>query len=98
MLGRWRMFRPDLRPSNDGPPGYRAVSIGWLASGHEFQRGKVSDKSLMRLKEAASHRWRQTRGYHFCELCPVPPTGRKEPAITKVDSDQVTRGSAELCI
>lgn len=92
------MFRNDLSPCDYGPPGDRALNVGWLDAEHEFTRGRVSELVLSRLKEFVSSGYRRTRGYHLCELCPAPSSGRKEPALTSTTLGEVRLGSAELCV
>jgi hypothetical protein len=63
-------FSPSYAPERDEPwPGVPVVNVGWLDAEHPFPTGLVPPEVLARLSDQARVRVRQTRGYHFCELC-----------------------------
>lgn len=50
-------------------PDLPLVTVGWLDAAHPFPTGAPPDGLLPALTELARARVRQTRGYHYCELC-----------------------------
>lgn len=51
------------------------AAIGWLAKGHEFNKGKVDFKFFSKLREFAKNPWQPvaSAGFHHCELCQFDP-------------------------
>lgn len=53
-------------------------AVGWLAGGHPFSVGTVSDEFYSKLKELLDHPWQPfiACGSHPCEICQFdPPMG-----------------------
>lgn len=56
------MFLPDLESTNG------VSSVGYLARGHAFPKGEVSNTVFERLVELVEHPFFISCGYHVCEL------------------------------
>jgi hypothetical protein len=64
-------FYRDLTPYEYKPkPGQEAMlNVGWLAWGHAFNRGPVSDEFASTLQKLAESPVNLCRGFHICDLC-----------------------------
>jgi hypothetical protein len=69
------MFFADLTPYEYGYEEVRAniLNVGWLARGHVFPVGAVSDTFVKVLRRLVASPVNLYRGYHTCEFCPEPP-------------------------
>jgi len=67
-------------------------NVGWLDAQHPFTTGDVPDIVLSKISALCRIPVNQTRGYHFCELCPQ----HKEPYTIERDGNKLTLGSAEI--
>ena len=57
-----------LRRIEDG-----VLNIGWLAKGHEFDRGVTPEKFRQNLKKICQNAIHLHRGFHVCEFCKPSP-------------------------
>ena len=73
----------------DEPP----LNVGWLDAAHPFPTGAPPDGLLPALTKLAKLRVRQTRGYHYCEIC-VRDMG--EDAMDAIRQGMIARESAEF--
>ncbi|MFG1652140.1 hypothetical protein ACGFIE_19650 [Micromonospora sp. NPDC049275] len=69
------------------------LNVGWLDAAHPFPTGAPPDGLLSALTELATVRVRQTRGYHYCEIC-VRDLG--EDTRDAVRQGAIARESAEF--
>ena len=68
-------------------------NVGWLDAAHPFPTGAPPDELIPALVKLAKARVRQTRGYHYCEIC-VRDLG--EDAREAVRQGVIARESAEF--
>jgi hypothetical protein len=86
----------DGDPYGEEPwPGLALVNIGWLDADHPFPSGIGPPGLLARLERLAKVRVRQTRGYHYCEMC-VRDLGRPDlaPTVAHESAEFRVRGTA----
>ncbi|MCX5069856.1 hypothetical protein OOJ91_28830 [Micromonospora lupini] len=69
------------------------LNVGWLDASHRFPTGAPRDGLMPALTELARVRVRQTRGYHYCEIC-IRDMG--EDARNAIRQGVVARESAEF--
>jgi hypothetical protein len=61
-----------------------ALNVGWLAKGHPFHQGEVSDQFLDALWRFCQEPVIIHRGFHTCEFCDMP--AREVPTATHAGS------------
>ncbi|MEU7588007.1 hypothetical protein AB0A95_17115 [Micromonospora sp. NPDC049230] len=69
------------------------LNVGWLDASHPFPTGAPPDELMPALTELATTRVRQTRGYHYCEIC-IRDMG--EDAREAIRQGVIARESAEF--
>lgn len=93
-----RMFFADLTPYEYGyaMPRTNILNVGWLARGHAFPVGVVSEafaKALRRLIKSPENLY---RGYHSCEFCPEPPVVVSSTGLRVRGPPGETEGNGEI--
>jgi hypothetical protein len=69
------------------------LNIGWLETPHPFPRNAASEELLDALFEKCLDTVNQTRGWHDCQFCDVPPT---LPLEVSRSGKNLGLGSAEI--
>ncbi len=64
-----------------------AVNVGWLDAEHPVPVGEASDVFIAALARLCRHSVRQTRGYHYCQLCPASQAGAPLRPVRAQDKD-----------
>ena len=85
------MFIPDLYPHiyhiPTGHPG--VLAVGWLDGKHEFPTGNIGVRVAWKIRRLAKRPVLLYRGFHICEMCPVPSGGNKAPPQEVVRNGEV---------
>jgi hypothetical protein len=68
------------------------LNVGWLDNAHDFPRGPVPGKVLEIIFELCKTHVNQTRGTHFCQLCPQPKPGY----VAVRNGTKITLGGSEI--
>jgi hypothetical protein len=79
----------DGRPVRHSP----VINVGWLAAGHQFEVGEVSEAILESLWAHCCVAINRMRGYYFCDLCSLP-----ELQICRRGNQRLALGAAEIRI
>src|SRR5512138_3291812 len=92
------MFFADLTPYQYGyeMPHPNILNVGWLARGHAFPVGVVSEafaKALRRMIKSPENLY---RGYHTCEFCPEPPVVVSSTGLRVRGPPGETEGNGEI--
>ncbi|MFG2051826.1 hypothetical protein ACGFIW_30885 [Micromonospora sp. NPDC048935] len=74
-------------------PDLPLLNVGWLDASHPLPTGAPPDGLVPALTKLATVPVRQTRGYHYCEIC-VRDMG--EDAMDAIRQGLIARGSAEF--
>ncbi|MBM0231547.1 hypothetical protein JNW91_06515 [Micromonospora sp. STR1_7] len=69
------------------------LNVGWLDASHPFPTGASPDELMPALMNLATVRVRQTRGYHYCEIC-ILDMG--DDAMEAIRQGTIARESAEF--
>ena len=77
------------------PEGVTVRCVGWLDGEHPFATGEPPEGFLAELGVlCAEHTTAQTRGMHWCELCPADAV--QYPVLERIGGKDVPLGSAEI--
>ncbi|MCF0093665.1 hypothetical protein [Micromonospora sp. MH99] len=74
-------------------PDLPRLNVGWLDAAHPYPTGAAPDWLMPALTALAKARVRQTRGYHYCEIC-IRDLG--EDAREAIRQGVIARESAEF--
>jgi hypothetical protein len=92
------MFFADLTPYQYGyeMPRTNILNVGWLARGHVFPVGVVSEAFARALRHLIKSPENLYRGYHSCEFCPEPPIVVSSTGLRTRSPPGETEGNGEI--
>lgn len=73
-----------------------SINIGWLDKAESFTTGDVPPDFVDRLVELCGKPVNLTRGFHHCNLCPLPEGQFPEPITVATPAGDVMLGHGEI--
>lgn len=74
-----------------------SVNVGWLDGAEPFPTGEVPPEFADRLAELCGKAVNLTRGFHHCNLCPLPEEGQfPKPVTVPTPAGEAMLGHGEI--